>query len=148
MDQQKPVNYGSMFGGGNADTVVDTPTETIEDLVDIEVSTNNEFSEIENAVEAVVESMNDVDVTVDISEEPVVEETFIRVTIDPVAKLRLRDVPSIDGVILGSLVNDTVLRVINSDNSDWALVETEIGGEVVRGYVKLAYTVAMSVPNE
>lgn len=130
------------------------PVATIEDLVTEEVvvidaPVVDAYTEIEVAVEAALETNDGVDVDVNISEETnAAGDTFVRVNIDPVATLRLREDSTVDGAVLSSLVNDTVLRVVSDDNPEWALVETEVDGEVVQGYVKRTYIVPTPAPNE
>jgi hypothetical protein len=126
-------DYGSMYNS-------DDPA-AVEPAVD-------ELAAIEDAVEAAVEVATGEDVDVNITEDVTPEGTFVRVDIDPVAKLRVRDEASNDGEIIGSLRVDTVLRVVDTANPDWTLVETEVDGEVVQGYVKNTYVAPTSAPNE
>jgi len=69
---------------------------------------------------------------------------FVSVNIDSVGKLRLRAEASVDSDIVTKLVSGTVLKVINSDNPEWTLVET-LDGQV--GYVKSIFVIEAPAPD-
>lgn len=62
-------------------------------------------------------------------------DTFVTVNIDEIAKLRVRNKPSIhDSEVVAMVGNKSKHRVISDENPDWVFIE--VGDTGLRGYVK------------